>query len=572
MVLMLVLPIVSIAQKKKKQKEDDNHQELITSLSKDDLMQAEYFFVEGEKYFILDKYAKAVEFFKESLKFNPSNAGSNFKIAQSLYELEDNEQALVYALKAKNLNPENKYYYILLADIYTQVSNYKEAALVYEELLENVPGTENQLFQLAALYYYLKNYPKALETYNRAEERYGLVEEIAYQKQDIYSKQGKHELAIQEIKRLSDEYPNEMGYKLDLIRLYIDNNMEEEAVAALEEILTEDPSNAQASVMISEIYRKQGNEQQAMEALKVAFENPSLNFQAKLQLLAGYMAQLPDSNIEGIAIELSDKITTAHPEESRGFALAGDLHYQLGNKERATKNYRQAVALDKSNFSLWQNIIQIETELAQYEQVISHSEEALEYFPNQAVLYYFNGSAHLIQKDYKRAIRSFDQGKKYASNNELKSVFYSQLGDAYNGNEENQKSDDSYEKAIELDPKNDHALNNYSYYLSLRKQKLERAVEMSTKLVERHPNNSTYLDTHAWVLYMLGDFKQALVFLEKAIEDDSASGTIIEHLGDVLFKLGKKDEALVKWKLAKEQGGASDLIDKKIADQKLYEE
>ena len=60
---------------------------------------------------------------------------------------------------------------------------------------------------------------------------------------------------------------------------------------------------------------------------------------------------------------------------------------------------------------------------------------------------------------------------------------------------------------------------------------------MSTKLIKNNPNNPTFLDTHAWVLYNMEDYKEAKKFLELALEGD-ASGTIIEHYGDVLFKTG----------------------------------
>ena len=438
-------------------------------------------------------------------------------------------------------------------------------------MMSKIPGTENYLFELAALYLYQNELEKSLEVYEKANDHFGLMEEVIYQKQQIYLKQGKPILAIGEIRRLVDSYPDVRAYIIDMVKLMIENGQEAEAIVELEKLIEKDPNHMEARIVLSEVYRKTGDRKKAMEALKVAFENPSLNFQAKLQLLAGYMAQLPDVQIESLAVELSQRLTDAHPEESRGFAMAGDLHLQLGNKEKAIENYRKAVELDASNFDLWQNVIQLEMESSNYENVISHSEEALEYFPNQAVLYYFNGSAHLYKKEYEPAINSFNRGKKFAANNELRSIFHGQLGDAYNGVGDNNNSDLAYEESIKSNPDNDHALNNYSYYLSLRKENLERAIEMSTKLVEKHPESSTYLDTHAWVLYMLGRYNEAKYFLEKAVRDENASGTIIEHYGDVMFKLGDLKKAVELWINAKKKSGASDLIDNKITDKKLYE-
>ena len=136
--------------------------------------------------------------------------------------------------------------------------------------------------------------------------------------------------------------------------------------------------------------------------------------------------------------------------------------------------------------------------------------------------------------------------------------------------EDHRRSDASYEAALELDPLNSHVLNNYSYFLSLRKEKLDKAKAMSSKLIEMHPDDPTFLDTHAWVLYTLKEYKEAKKFLEMAIKKTD-SGTIIAHYGDVLFKLGETEQAVEQWKKAKGMDDTSEMIDKKIADRKLYE-
>jgi tetratricopeptide (TPR) repeat protein len=166
-----------------------------------------------------------------------------------------------------------------------------------------------------------------------------------------------------------------------------------------------------------------------------------------------------------------------------------------------------------------------------------------------------------------------EQGKKLSSSNlELLAYFNGQLGDAYNGIKEYEKSDKAYEAALDFDPDNDHVLNNYSYFLSLRKEKLDLAEKMSTKLIERNPEDPTYLDTYAWVLYNLGKFNDAKKYIEKAINfDETNSGTLVEHYGDILFKLGDVDSAVEQWEKARKLNDTTELLDKKIADRQLYE-
>ena len=54
--------------------------------------------------------------------------------------------------------------------------------------------------------------------------------------------------------------------------------------------------------------------------------------------------------------------------------------------------------------------------------------------------------------------------------------FYGQLGDAYNGIGDNDKSDASYDAALRAKKDNDHVLNNYSYYLIVAQRKSRESV------------------------------------------------------------------------------------------------
>jgi len=123
-----------------------------------------------------------------------------------------------------------------------------------------------------------------------------------------------------------------------------------------------------------------------------------------------------------------------------------------------------------------------------------------------------------------------------------------------------------------LNPLNSIVLNNYAYYLSLRDENLEKAKQMAEKSVEVDPYNNNNLDTYAWVLYKLADYKNALEWIEKAYNNGGgSSGVVLEHYGDILFKLGKKEDALDYWKQAYEKKDFSEFLEKKIKDKKLYE-
>ena len=179
-----------------------------------------------------------------------------------------------------------------------------------------------------------------------------------------------------------------------------------------------------------------------------------------------------------------------------------------------------------------------------------------------------------IQADQsQKAIEPLETGKMMViENKQLKAQFYTSLGDAYNSIKNYQMSDSSYITSLSLFPENPYVLNNFSYYLSLRNQKLDKALEMMSLCVSISPNISSYEDTYAWIYYKMEDYKKALIWIEKSIKNGgNESPVILEHYGDILFKIGQEELAIKQWIKSKQLGSQSDLIDKKIQDKKLYE-
>ena len=164
------------------------------------------------------------------------------------------------------------------------------------------------------------------------------------------------------------------------------------------------------------------------------------------------------------------------------------------------------------------------------------------------------------------AIKILEQGlEKVRNNNALKLQFYTFLAESYQSAGNNEKSDEFFELALKIDPDNLLLMNNYSYYLSIREEKLEFAEKISKKTIEAEPENSTYLDTYAWIMYKIGNYKKAKEYIEKAIDfGGKEDPEILEHYGDILDIQGHKEEALKYWKLSLEKGNIGNGIVDKI--------
>ncbi len=561
--------------KKKRKKQKVEHKQHVT-LSEEEYINAEIYFVEAEKYFILEEYGKALALFNKSLEINPNNAAGHFKVAEILAKGKEYEQAAAYAFKAISLSPKNKYYYLLLAELYSEQGNYEQASLVLKDMIDKVGANPDYLMDLASMYLYQGKYEEALATFDQIEELIGLVPEIVLLKQKVFLKQNQLDKVIIEWERLIEAYPDEEEFLLGLAEILMNNERLEDAQKYIDRALVINPDHSGALFLkINILERTGGNADSLYNQLMNVFENPRIELMDKLQYIAKLLGDTEDTIMTKKAYDLAQALEKAHPNNAHVYAISGDFLYNAEKQKEALIKYKKSLDFDQSNYSVWQNIISIFSELNENDSVITYAERALEYFPNQSALYYFSGASYLINEDYELAVQAMKQGIKLASNKpELLTIFNSQLGDAYHGMEEYEKAYAAYDKALEDDPNNYHALNNYSYFLSVRKEKLDKAEEMAARLVKDNPESATYLDTYAWILFQKGKYEEARKQIELAlsVDEENANSTIIEHYGDILFKLGKIDKAVEVWKKAKGMDDSSELIDKKIANRMFYEE
>lgn len=533
--------------------------------------------MEGMKYLMTDEPTKALEQLEKLLQKNPNNAAAHYSVASALVKTGKTVEAIPHATKAYSLDKTNKYYALLLAELYVKQKRYGEAEDLYEALIKQSSDNIEYGVELAAIYLFDDKPDKALDSYNRVEKALGMNEEITRQKQRIYLKQNKIDKAVEEAEKLVADDPEEPDFLLEGAELLVANDRNDQAITWLERALKLNPELPQAHVMLADIYRKKGDLVRCKQELDIVFNNPNLEANLKARILSSY-ANLTGDNQAGQqdALKMAQELVKNHPNDAKSLIMLADLLSQQGKKTEARDAYAKSARIDGSTYEVWGALLQLDGELNQVDSLLTHSEKALEVFPTQGLFWYSNGSAHLYKRHYKEAVEALEESRKLISasqNPDLVKAITAQLGDAYNGTGDNAKSDEAYELVLKTDPLNDHVLNNYSYFLSLRKDKLPQALQMSQKLVDRYPTNATYLDTHAWVLYVMKDYAKARQYLEKAVNADptNVSGTILEHYGDVLLQLGERDKAVEQWKKAKLKGDASTNIDKKIATGKLYE-
>ena len=575
--LALLMAYPTKAQRKKRNDED-------TQASGIKMREAEFYFTEGEKFFILEDFAKALLYYQRTLEITPANATVHYKIAEVLArsnKQDDLQKAAASIEQALKLERKNKYFYLQAATIYNSLARFDKAAQAYESLIAEIKGTEEYYYELAAVYQYANRLDDALKTYNRAEAVLGINEVSSIQKQRIYMDQGKTKEALAEGEKLVQAFPGEERYVMGFAEVLREKGFLPEAIRYLENFIAQNDDDSNATMLLAGLYRDSGQEAKATPLLLSLFESPDVEMNSKLLILGAYNAELniakskgtpPDQAKVDFVLSLFQKLEKSNPSEPNVHIVGGDLYLSIKKNREAQKEYLKSIELGEVNFEVWENLLYLDIELEQYDLAIAHAEQALEIFPNQRMIHYFNGYAQLRTRHYREAISALEQSKRLsASLPSFTSDLNGLLGDAYNATKEYEKSDKAYDDALSFNPNNSTVLNQYSYFLALRKANLEKAEKMSTLLTKNNPDNPVFLDTHAWVLYMRGKYKDARKFIERVVNSGNANATHLEHYGDILFKLGEVDLAVKQWERARGLNANSELLNKKIANRKIYE-
>lgn len=534
--------------------------------------QAYSLFLDGLKASLTDNTTQAIDLLQQSLKLNPDNAAAHYKLAQ-LYRLQkEYDNALLHSRQAVKLKPDNEYYYIETAELYGTIGQFSLAARQLQEMLDNTQASPQYYLNIANLYIQLNQPEKALKALEKAEEKLGTNEAIITQRQTLYLKTGNMNKVLETGEELVKLNPNNPDYTLQQAKILLGNNDFPTAQKYLQDYLALHPDVASARFLLGKTLLAQNHATEALQEFLNSFSSGRISLIEKLDITVTYITLLPNQALEPKLFQLTDSLLQAHKEDAEAYAVKGDLLMELDRKTEARKLYHQALELEPGNFSLWQNILSLGLELGRYDSVAQESEEALSLFPNQAVLYYFAGTANLSLKRNKKAVRALEQGLRLSgSNQDLVKIFQTHLGDAYQAAGQHPKSDAAYQAVLAIDPNDPYVLNNYSYYLSLRKEKLSLARKMSEELVETYPDDANYLDTYAWVLFQQKEYEKAADILKKAVSLNTNNGTILEHYGDVLYHLGRTDEAIAQWQQAEKLGQTSAQLKKKIQDRTYYE-
>ncbi|OJW17627.1 tetratricopeptide repeat protein [Mucilaginibacter sp. 44-25] len=521
----------------------------------------------------LDNKKAAAELFNRVLQIDANNDASLYELA-NIEQVQNNlVEARLYLERAVALNRDNEWYWNALASLYEKSNDLPKLNAVFDELIRLNPDKSDYYYDKANAFYLQKRYTEALKLYDKVEELAGPSEELLLSRQKVYLRQNDVKKAASLLDALIEQNPTQTRYYLAKAEIFSTNKQYDSAIAILRKAIAIDPSNGLLHLALADIFREQNKPAASYDELEAAFADSNLDIDQKLRILLGYLPRLKEPDARASALQLSKVLVQAHPDNSKAYALYGDLLLQSNQVKEAKEAYKKSISLDKQAYGVQEQLVRIEFSENNMDAVIYDGEKALELFPNQAWMNYMVGVAWLEKKNYVKSISYLKNTVMLAADDKnLLTQSYSGLGDAYHATGDRKSSDEAYEKALEADPDNAYTLNNYAYYLSLRNEQLEKAAQMSKHSNNLAPDNASFEDTYAWILFKQKKYAEAKLWAEKSLQHDkNASATKTEHYGDILYFLGDVAGAVKNWQKAKALGASSPVLERKINEKKYSE-
>lgn len=541
-------------------------------LSPEDSMIVKQLYFDGLHAKMVRNTQLATDFFKRVVALDPANDAAMYELATIYHSRNQDQDAETQARNAVTVRPENKWYWLLLSDIYKRTNNVSELVPVVDELINLDPDNQSHYFDKANALVIQNKISEANAVYNEIEKIYGLSDELSEARQRVFIRQGKPEKAAAELEKQVQTNPDDLKSLLNLADIYNRSGDPNRSLEVLNKAVIIDPGNVLVRLSLADTYRALKRYDDAFIELKQAFDNSTFSIDEKVRIILSFFPQFADVKAREQAHELASILTNVHPQDPKSFAVYGDVLFQEQKYDDATRAYRQALKLNDRVYQIWEQLIRIELSAGKYKEAIADGEEALSIFPNQAALFVLTAMAYAQTQQHEKAVSFLkDAASLESEDKEILIQIYSGLGDSYNALKLYSESDKAYEKALEINPENSYTLNNYAYYLSLRGENLEKAERMSKFSIKLDPGNPSFEDTYAWILFKLKKYKDALNWIEKAIgHSNNSSAAQFEHYGDILFHLAEKEKALQQWQKAKSIGGSGKL-EQKINAKKYIE-
>ena len=547
----------------------------------------DYFMAEAAKSRMQGQWSKAMELYSHCLQIDSCSAEALYQLGRISFYLRQDSAGLEYLHKAVDLDPDNTYYIEPLAAILLRQGCEDDALPLLEHISKLQSNRSDVLSHLASIYSKTGRLEDAISTLDRVEMLEGKMSQLSKEKFSLYMEMGDSVKAFAELQSLCDEYPADLSYKIDMAYCYQQLGDYEKALQMYDEVSAIDPANVPLQMAMLDYYLSQG-----MDSLYDATRDSILyapeTETAKRVVLIQQMVQRmsPDSADTEQIIKRFERVLQLDSTNVELLTMyAAFLDYRQKPQEMIQSVMSRVLLVEPDNEMATQWLLQYYASRKDYFSLEEICRRGVNYHPKDLVYPYFLGMIMLERNNNAEALEVLDRGIRLRSEDTrlaLVSDAFTVKGDVFYKMGKHADAFLQYDSALVYNKDNVLCLNNYAYYLSLRNENMDKAEEMSYRTIKAEPDNRTYLDTYAWILFMQAKYEQAQEYMDKVVPRDSSeqflmtdlytSTAILEHAGDIAWMNGDAERATYLWQLAVRRGDdeVTPILRKKAKKRKYY--
>ena len=501
-------------------------------------------FIQGKSYELQDNYLAAIRLYNEALQIEKA-PGIYYTLSKLYYNVSQFEKALENGLQAFRLDQNNVDYADNLADIYIILEDYPNAMKYLKMVSDKKPDDINTLYNIGRVYEAEKQPSEAIKYYEKITEDYEYDETVLERMVTIYEGYKDYANAASAMEKILTLNPTDLNLKYSIANEYLKIPDFDNALRIYKDVLEQNPKNRDVQTEIIKIYFRTGRNDQAFEEFGKLTDKDSVDFGSKMSVaVAFYDASKDDSTALGVAKSILENLSTAYPDEwmpQMYLAFIDARENNFGIADQKIKKILEQAADTSSEAFVEAGFFYLDQN--RLSDALGIFSKGVGIFTEDFRLNFLTGNTLYRLGKEKESLPYLEKALNLAPQ-DINSI--STLGIIYDDLKMDDECDNLYQQAFKYYPDNILLLNNYAYHLSERGVKLQEALEMSRKTIEKEPDNASYLDTYGWIYYKMKDYKNAKKYIEKAVKI-SSNATLLEHLGDVYLGMGDKDNALKYW-------------------------
>ena len=549
------------------------------AISLADQRKAEYIFMEAQNEKAKGNYDAFYELLSHAHAIDSSNTAISFYMGMCLLKMNNTtkercEQGLALMKKHFDAQPEDLYETTFYSDANMQLGHPEEALRAIKLLNEYNPNRLELQLRLAEAYSSSGDYAQSNATFDSIVHIHGKAIQITSSKISNYMAMNDSAGALHEMRSLLATAPQNDTYNLSMSGLFQHYGMSDSALYYLDKAQEYAPDNGLIYLTRAEYCRQAGDSAGFEQHIYNALTAEQLDVDTKLDLLLNYIREkLAEADTTQRINNLFTVLIQQHPHEAKIHQLYSEYLYAKKDTKGAIEQLGYSLDVNPTDADGWRNMVILNMIDDNYADAIKASEKALEYNSDNLDLYGYVAGCYHQMKEYGKAIATYEKILAMTDSTDLErqSEVITGMGDTYSETQDTVKAVECYERALELDPSNSGALNNYAYYLAQRGQDLDRAERMAALAVKEDPDNANFIDTYAWVYFAKKDYEKALLYIKSAVENDEDEH-LLEHYGDILWFNNEKEQAVEQWTKALDKDPDNETLKRKVKDKTYYEE